>query len=155
MCLITNKRQYIVLLTTNNRVKTKNKIKLAILKELTRNSKDLYNKALYTIREHFFSTKKYLPYKEVYKLLKSSEEYKKLPSNASQQTLKQVDNAFKSFFELLKAKRQGRIKDKPSLPKYLDKKGHFKVIYTKIHLKIMDNGYIRLAYRNISKKDTK
>jgi len=134
-----------VLLTTNNRVKTKNKVKLAILKELTRNSKDLYNKALYTIREHFFSTKKYLPYKEVYNLLKSSEEYKKLPSNASQQTLKQVDNAFKSFFELLKAKRQGKIEDKPSIPKYLDKSGHFKVIYTKIHLKTMNNGYIRLA----------
>jgi hypothetical protein len=47
-----------VLLTTNNRIKTKNKIKLAILKELTHNSKDLYNKALYTIRQYFFSTKK-------------------------------------------------------------------------------------------------
>jgi len=91
-----------VLLTTNNRIKTKNKIKLAILKELTRNSKDLYNKALYTIRQHFFSTKEYLPYPEVYKLIKSSEEYKRLLINASQQTLKQVDNSFKSFFKLLK-----------------------------------------------------
>jgi len=132
-----------VLLATNNRIKTK-KIKLTVLKELTSNSKDLYNKALYTIRQHFFSTKKYLPYKEVYKLLKGSEEYKRLPSNASQQTLKQVDNAFKSFFELLKAKKQGKV-EKVDIPKYLDKKGHYKVIYTKIHLKIMDNNYIRLA----------
>ena len=133
-----------MLLAANNRIKTKNKTKLAILKELTSNSKDLYNKALYTIRQHFFSTKKYLPYKEVYKLLKGSEEYKRLPSNASQQTLKQVDNAFKSFFELLKAKKQGKV-EKVDIPKYLDKKGHYKVIYTKIHLKIMDNNYIRLA----------
>lgn len=133
-----------MLLATNNRIKTKNRVKLAILKELTRNSKDLYNKALYTIRQHFFSTKKYLPYKEVYHLLKGSEEYKRLPSNASQQTLKQVDNAFKSFFELLKTKKQGKI-EKVNIPKYLDKKGHYKVIYTKIHLKIMDNNYIRLA----------
>jgi len=131
-----------VLLTTNNKVKTKNKAKLAILKELTHNSKDLYNKALYTIRQHFFLTKEYLPYTEVYKLLKSSEEYKRLPSNASQQTLKQVDNAFKSFFKLLKAKNKGQ---KVHIPRYLDKDGHYKVIYTKIHLKTMDNGYIRLA----------
>ena len=131
-----------MLLTTNNKVKTKNKAKLAILKELTHNSKDLYNKALYTIKQHFFSTKEYLPYPEVYRLLKSSEEYKKLPSNASQQTLKQIDNAFKSFFKLLKAKNQGQ---KIHIPRYLDKDGHYKVIYTKIHLKTMDNGYIRLA----------
>jgi len=134
-----------VLLATNNRIKTKNKVKLAILKELTHSSKDLYNKALYTIRQHFFSTKKYLPYKEVYYLLKGSDEYKRVPSNASQQTLKQVDNIFKSFFELLKAKKQGKIKEKVNVPKYLDKKGHYKVIYTKIHLKIIDNGYIRLT----------
>ena len=134
----------IVLLTTNNRIKTKNKVKLTILKELTSNSKDLYNKALYTIRQHFFSTKEYLPYKEVYKLLKGSKEYKRLPSNVSQQTLKQIDNAFKSFFKLLKVKKQGKI-EKVDIPKYLDKKGHYKVIYTKIHLKTMDNNYIRLA----------
>lgn len=131
----------IVLLTTNNRIKTKNKVKLAILKELTRNSKDLYNKALYTIRQHFFSTKSYLPYKEVYHLLKETEEYKRLPSNASQQTLKQVDNAFKSFFKLLKNKAQ----ENAHIPRYLDKDGYYKVIYTKIHLKVMDNNYIRLA----------
>ncbi len=131
----------IVLLTTNNRIKTKNKVKLTILKELTRNSKDLYNKALYTIRQHFFSTKSYLPYKEVYHLLKETEEYKRLPSNASQQTLKQVDNAFKSFFKLLKNKAQ----ENAHIPRYLDKDGHYKVIYTKIHLKVMDNNYIRLA----------
>ena len=47
-----------MLLTTNNKVKTKNKAKLAILKELTHNSKDLYNKALYTIKQHFFFLQK-------------------------------------------------------------------------------------------------
>jgi len=134
-----------VLLATNNRIKSKNKTKLSILKDLTRASKDLYNKALYTIRQHFFETKKYLPYKEVYHLLKSSDEYKRLPSNASQQTLKQVDNAFKSFFKLLKAKKDDEYNNKVSIPKYLDKDGHFKVIYTKIHLKVMENGYIRLS----------
>ena len=142
-----------MLLATNNRIKSKNKTKLAILKDLTRASKDLYNKALYTIRQHFFENNEYLPYKEVYHLLKSSEEYKRLPSNAGQQTLRQVDNSFKSFFRLLKAKKEGKIKDDPSIPKYLDKEGHYKVIYTKIHLKVMDNGYIRLSLpKNIKER---
>ena len=130
-----------MLLTTNNRIKSKNRVKLAILKELTRASKDLYNKALYTIRQHFFEHKEYLNYTKVYHLLKSSDEYKRLPSNASQQTLKQADNAFKSFFKLLKAKKDTKV----HIPRYLDKDGHYKVIYTKAHLKIVDNGYIRLS----------
>ncbi len=134
-----------MLLTTNNRIKSKNKTKLAILKELTRASKDLYNKTLYTVRQHFFEYQEYLPYPKVYKLLKSSDEYKRLPSNASQQTMKQVDNAFKSFFALLKAKREGNLDKDIHIPRYLDKDGHYKVIYTKIHLKVMDNGYIRLS----------
>jgi len=49
-------------LTTNNRIKTKNKTKLNIVKELTRNSKNLYNKALFTVRQYFFNHKKYLKY---------------------------------------------------------------------------------------------
>jgi len=109
-----------VLLTTNNRVKTKNKAKLVILKELTHNSKDLYNKALYTIRQYFFSTKEYLSYIEVYKLLK--------------------------------AKNKGQ---KTHIPRYLDKDGRYKVIYTKIHLKTMDNGYIRLALSKYIKEKFK
>ncbi len=134
-----------MLLTTNNRVKSRNKTKLAILKDLTRASKDLYNKALYTIRQHFFEHQEYLPYSKLYHLLKTSDEYKRLPSNASQQTMKQVDNAFKSFFKLLKAKRDEKLNSRVHIPRYLDKDGHYKVIYTKIHLKILDNGYIRLA----------
>jgi len=141
-----------VLLATNNRIKSKNKTKLSILKDLTRASKDLYNKALYTIRQHFFETNEYLPYPEVYKLLKTSDEYKRLPSNASQQTLKQVDNAFKSFFRLLNAKKDDKLDNKVHIPRYLDKDGHYKVIYTKIHLKVMDNGYIRLSLPKIIKE---
>lgn len=134
-----------MLLATNIKVKSKNRQKLQILKELTFASKNLYNKALYTVRQHFFENNKYLVYNDNYKLLKSSDEYKSLPSNASQQTLKQVDNAFKSFFKLLQKKSKGEYNESVNIPKYLDKDGHYKVIYTKIHLKIMDNGYIRLS----------
>ncbi len=132
-------------MATNSRIKSKNRAKLAILKDLTRASKDLYNKALYTIRQHFFEHKEYLNYTKIYHLLKSSDEYKRLPTNASQQTLKQADNAFKSFFALLQAKKEKNFDKDVHIPRYLDKNGHYKVIYTKAHLKVMDNGYIRLS----------
>jgi len=119
-------------LTVNNKIKTKNKTKLNIVKELTRNSKDLYNKALFKVRQYFFNNKKYLKYAELYKELKNTLEYKKLPSNAAQQTLKQVDNSFKSFFNLLKSNK-GKVK----IPGYLDKNGYYKVIFSKIHFKII------------------
>ncbi len=98
-----------MLLITNNRVKSRNKTKLAILKDGTRASKDLYNKALYTIRQHFFERQEYLPYPKVYHLLKASDEYKRVLSNASQQTMKQVENAFKSFFTLLRIFPEGKL----------------------------------------------
>ena len=92
-----------------------------------------------------FKHKEYLNYTKIYHLLKSSDEYKRLPTNASQQTLKQVDNAFKSFFALLQAKKKKNFDKDVHIPRYLDKNGHYKVIYTQIHLKVFDNGYIRLA----------
>ena len=92
-------------LTTNNKIKIKNELKLQILKQLTRNSKDLYNKALYVVRQSFIHNQKYIPYKDLYPLMKLEPEYKRLPSNVSQQILKMVHNAFQSFFGALKAKK--------------------------------------------------
>ena len=61
--------------------------------------------------------------------------YYKLPTNASQQTLKAVDNSFKSFFSLLKKKSQGKYDKDVRIPNYLDKEGKYKVIFTKIHIR--------------------
>ena len=144
-----------MLLTTNIKIKSKNRTKLKILKRLTRSSKDLYNKALYRVRQHFFKTKEYLSYKKAYHILKEESEYRNLPSNASQQTLKQVDNSFKSFFQLLKKKNQNSLKNRVHIPRYLDKEGEYKVVYTKIHLKVLDNGYIRLSLPKNLKKEEK
>ena len=76
--------------------------------------------------------------------MKLEPEYKRLPSNVSQQTLKMVHNAFQSFFGALKAKKQGNNDNKVKLPGYLDKNGYYKIIYTKIHMKIQGN-YVRLS----------
>jgi len=98
-----------------------------LFKELTHISKNLYNQALYIIRQEYFNNKKYLNYINLDKRLKNDENYKLLQSGCSQQILKIVDQNFKSFFSLLKMKKQGKIKNKINMPKYLDKEGYFKI----------------------------
>ena len=98
-----------------------------LFKELTHISKNLYNQALYTIRQKYFNNKKYLNYYNLDKILKNDENYKLLQSGCSQQVLKMVDQNFKSFFALLKKKKQNNNKNKINIPKYLDKEGYFKI----------------------------
>lgn len=79
-----------------------------VLKELSRTAKNLTNQAIYNVRQHYFTTKKYLSYNENYHLLKTSENYKTLNSNMAQQTIKEVDGIFKSFFGLTKLVKKGK-----------------------------------------------
>ena len=67
-------------------------------------SKNLYNSTLYSIRQHYFNTKKYLSYPEVNKkfAFDNQVDYRALPAKVSQWTQKLVDQNFKSFFALLK-----------------------------------------------------
>ncbi|TJX14984.1 transposase [Tissierella creatinini] len=115
-------------LTIKQQLKHLTKEEYLILKELTHTAKNLYNVALYNIRQHFFQTGKYLNYYENYPLCKDNENYKLLNSNMSQQILKEVDSSFKSFFQLLKLKKQGKYNGKVSIPKYLDKDECFTLV---------------------------
>lgn len=115
-------------------------------------SKNLYNSALYTVRQFYFTNKKYFNWIKVNNQFVSDkqEDYYALPCKVSQQTLKMVDQNMKSFFNAIKAK-----KSKPKLPKYLDKvKGRFVVTYTNqaISKKALQNGYIELSKTNIKIK---
>lgn len=90
-------------------------------------SKNLYNVGLYNIRQHYFLTNKYLSYVENYHLTKNHEAYKELPAKISNQTLRLVDQNFKSFFGLLRT--EGSI---AKIPQYLDKEnGRYVVKYEK------------------------
>ena len=102
------------------------------LMDLLHKSKNLYNVAIYTIRQFYFdavkneSDKKYLCYYDIQKLLSHSKnvDYYSLPCVISQQVLMQVDRSFKSFFKLLKKNQSGKY-DKPiNIPKYKDKAGY-------------------------------
>ena len=108
------------------------------LRYLMHASKNLYNEALYNVRQHFFNTREYLTYNENYHLLKdSSENYRILNTAQGQAVIKKVDEAMKSFFGSLKAKTNQKVR----LPRYLDKEGYYSLIDRMVY-KPNDNYYI-------------
>ena len=96
--------------------------KFAQLDELCFLSKNLYNVAIYHIRQYYKETGKYLQYNELAKILSGSDnvDYRAMPyAQSAQQVLRQVDSQYKAFFASLKSKKmQGK---KVRLPKYKDK----------------------------------
>ena len=139
-------------LTIKQQLKHLRKEEYLILKDMTHTAKNLYNVALYNIRQHFFKTGKYLNYYDNYQICKNNENYKKINSNMSQQILKEVDGSFKSFFELLKIKKQVGNSGRVSIPKYLDKDEYFTLVIG--FVRINANKLI-LPYSNSYKKNHK
>lgn len=112
-------------------------------------SKNLYNKGLYIVRQHFFDTEKYLNYHALENILKETKDvdYYALPTKVSQQILMLLDKNFKSFFKLLEKKKKGFYKEKVKIPKYLDKDDRNLLIFTSqaISKKFIKNGIIKLS----------
>ncbi len=124
-----------------------------ILDELCRKSKNLYNATLYTIRQHYFSTGKYLTYPEVNKLFTDSNQadYRALPAKVSKLVQQLVSNNFKSFFQLLKKKEQGNYSKAVHIPRYLDKgKGRQAVTYTEQAVLKRERGYVGVSGIDLS-----
>ena len=123
------------------------------LDELCFNSKNLYNKALYLVRQHYFETKSYLDYFKLRKLMVDSkdEDYYSLPCKVSNETLRLLDRNFSSFFALIKKKKKNEY-DKPiRIPRYLDKEGRYMTAFTKqsISKVYLRKGIIKLSSLSI------
>lgn len=111
-------------------------------------SKNLYNAALYEIRQHFIFVGKYLSYKQMDKLMQKHEAYRMLPSKVSQQVLKLLDKNWTSYFEALLACNEDPSKflGRPKMPGYKEKKeGRNILVYTiqAISKKSLHNGIIK------------
>ncbi|HEY4036723.1 MAG TPA: transposase [Ktedonobacteraceae bacterium] len=111
-------------------------------------SKNLYNAALYEIRQSFIHQGKYLYYNQMDKSMQRHEAYRALPSKVSQQVLKLLDKNWKSFFAALEAYREDPSKflGCPTLPGYKDKThGRNVLVYTiqAISLKKFKKGVIK------------
>lgn len=112
-------------------------------------SKNLYNKALYLVRQHYFSTKEYLDYYKVNRLLIDSKDvdYYALPCKVSNQILMLLDRNFKSFFSLVKKKKSKDYDKSVRIPRYLDKEGKYVTIFEKgaVSKRFLKKGVIKLA----------
>lgn len=98
------------------------------LRTMCRLSKNVYNQSIYNIRQHYFAEGTYLRYEANYPFMKSEENYKVLGASVAQQTMKCADNAFKSFFGLLKLAKSGKYASwQIKMPKYLKKESMYKI----------------------------
>lgn len=118
------------------------------LLDLMHKSKNLYNVALYTVRQHYLNPldnkKKYLNYYDIREMFTGGEhkhpDFYALPSVIAQQVLIQLDRNFKSFFTLLKKKNEGKYNKQVHIPDYLDKDGY--------NLIVINTGIVKEQYQN-------
>ena len=106
-------------------------------------SKNLYNYVNYIVRQSFFNTGT-IPngYEISTQLAKENQaDFRALPAQVAQQTIKLVFEAWKSFFRALKAykKDKSKFKSNPKPPKYKDKNGYFAAVITSQSSKIKEN----------------
>jgi len=116
--------------------------------DLSFKSKNLYNRANYEIRQHFFRTNQILSYNEMAQRMKTEESYCALPRKVSQQVLRCLDKNWKAWKEadIAYKRNPSRFLGKPKLPRYKDKeKGRNLLVYTiqSISLKELKKGWIK------------
>ena len=134
--------------------------KFAQLDELCFLSKNLYNVALYHIRQYYKETGKYLQCNKLIKTLSYTNnlDFRAIPyAQSAQQVLGQVDSQYKAFYAAIKSKKmQGK---KVRLPKYKDKEnGRNIFIYTNQCAKV-SNGVVylktkqgKLSFKTVANK---
>lgn len=121
-------------------IKSSNK-NFAIFKELSHNSKNLYNYCNFILRQSFIKDKKLIKeYDLTTQLAKENQiDYRSLPSSCSQQIIKLLYKNWKSFFKALKSyqKDKSKFTSNPKLPKYKRKDGHNIVVFTNQQVKVL------------------
>ena len=130
--------------TQSDVIRSLSKEEYKMLREMCQYSNNLYNVALYNIRQYFFQEKKFLRYEENYHECKVNENYRLLQAGVSQQILKVVDRSFKSFFRLIKKAKSGEYSFKDiNLPHYREKGGLFNLILSTNAISIK-NGFLAI-----------
>lgn len=118
----------------------------SVIDEAAFKSKNLYNAALYEMRQAFLHRRIYLSYQEMDKRMQPHEAYKALPAKVSQQVLRQLADAWKAFREAQTAYAEdpSKFTGRPRLPKYKHKtEGRNILIYT---MQAVSNDQHYLAY---------
>lgn len=131
-------------LTQSNTIRHLSKDEYIMLAEMCRYSNNLYNVALYNIRQYYFSEKKFLTYESNYHECKVNENYGLLQAGVAQQTLKVADRSFKSFFSLIKKAKSGEYRFQDiKIPHYREKGGMFVLVLSTNAINIKD-GFLQI-----------
>ncbi len=110
----------------------------AIIQYLCSESNKVFNCAVYYARQIYFKAHRYISKAELDEEIKSNRHFQAMYSQAAQQTCHSVFESFKSFQALNKLFKQGKLAQKPKLPKY--RKGGLNVVsYPKQALKLIDS----------------
>lgn len=120
-------------------------------------SKNLYNAALYIIRQSYIHERQYLDYNAMDKIMQKHEAYRALPAKVSQQILRLLDKNWVAFFEGRKAYEEdpSKFTGPPKLPKYKHKtEGRNILIYIKqaISKPELEKGIIKPSMLSITVK---
>ena len=128
------------------------------LMEMLHLSKNLYNAALYNVRQYYFKVKddttvkyKYLNYYANWRLMMSTQnlDFKALPNHIAAQVVRQVDNNFSSFFALLKKKNRGMYTLPVQIPQYLKINGYNQIIIDQWAKAKLNEGYLQIPTTKI------
>jgi putative transposase len=96
-------------------------------------AKNLYNAALYLIRQAYIFEGRYLSYEAVYHQMKGHETYRALPTKVAQQVLRLLDKNWQSYFAATLAYQEApsKFKKPPRIPRYKHKtEGRYALVYT-------------------------
>lgn len=90
----------------------------ATLRLLGDRASRLWNSANYLCRQRFLAGESVPGYAGLCRLLVADENYRALPSDMAQEVLKKLRESWKSYFELVKLHKKGKLQHKPGLPQY-------------------------------------
>ena len=120
--------------------------------DLCKVSKNLYNQALYIVKNELKENNNWLWYNDLDKIMKTTTNlegcvnYKLLKAQVSQQCLKQLDTNIKTYVKRIKdwSKNSSKYKGKPKFPKYKKDETNL-LIYTNQACAIKKDGFIHLS----------
>lgn len=139
--------------TQKVRIKKLTKQEYEAMCMLHRYAKNLYNAALYELRQYFFDTGKLLSYNKLYHICKTNENYKQIQAGVSQQILQRAYEAMKSFLELRKKANKGEyLTEAVSIPKYLPKDGYYQLCCSTNAIAVHD-GYFQVPLSRLFSKE--
>lgn len=116
-----------------------------LIKELCHLSKNLYNAALYDVRQYYFETKLYRSWKSQRPIFTKSNnpDYYALQSHLAGEIFKQVGEQFISFFN-------NKSNKKKRIPRYKDKNGYNIVAFPKIQSSKPNVKQVKFVYDEVN-----